>query len=146
MPEEPPAARLTASVLSRLPAHVVRPTFDLAGTRIGILHIGVGAFHRVHQAMYVDDLLATDPRWGICGVSLHSAGVRDALRPQDGLYTVALLGREPVLRVIGALRELLCATEEQQTVLARLADPAVTLVTLTITEKGYCLSGEDLDL
>src|SRR5688572_26797077 len=106
--EESPA-RLTASVLSRLPEHVVRPAYDPAATRIGILHIGVGAFHRVHQAMYVDDLLATHPRWGICGVSLHSTGVRDALRPQDGLYTVALLGREPVLRVIGALRELLCA-------------------------------------
>jgi fructuronate reductase len=79
-------------------------------------------------------------------VSLNSAGVRDALQPQDGLYTLALLGEQQGLRVIGSLRELLTAREQPAAVMARLADPAVRLVTLTITEKGYCLAGEDLDL
>lgn len=125
---------------------MVRPDYDPAATRIGIVHIGPGAFHRAHQAVYVDDLLARYPDWGICGVSLHSTGVRDALRPQGGLYALALLGEQPGLRVIGAVRELLAAREEQAAVIARLADPAVRLVTLTITEKGYCLAGEDLDL
>ncbi|HXD35960.1 MAG TPA: mannitol dehydrogenase family protein, partial [Rhodanobacter sp.] len=141
-----PAARLSAAALPTLPATVIRPSYDLAAVRIGIVHLGPGAFHRAHQAVYVDDLLAEHPDWGICGVSLHSAGVRDALRPQDGLYTLALLGEQTSLRVIGAIRELLVASEDQAAVLARLAEPAVKLVTLTITEKGYCLAGEDLDL
>nr|WP_149194588.1 mannitol dehydrogenase family protein [Luteimonas suaedae] len=138
--------RLNEATLPRLPETVARPAYDRTKTRIGIVHIGAGAFHRAHQAVYVDDLLADDPDWAICGVSLRSADVRDALRPQDGLYTLALLGGHPSLRVIGAIRELLCAREEPQAVLARLADPAVRLVTLTITEKGYCLSGDALDL
>ena len=140
-----PAARLSATALPTLPATVIRPNYDLAAVRVGIVHLGPGAFHRAHQAVYVDDLLADHPDWGICGVSLHSAGVRDALRPQDGLYTLALLGEQTSLRVIGAIRELLVASEDQTAVLARLAEPAVKLVTLTITEKGYCLAGEDLD-
>src|SRR4051794_2766823 len=100
------SARLDNAVLATLPSDIVRPAYDRAGTRIGIVHIGVGAFHRAHQAVYVDDLLADEPEWAICGVSLHSAGVRDALQPQDGLYTLALLGEQPILRVIGAIKEV----------------------------------------
>lgn len=138
--------RLSRRALAALPASVARPAYDIRHTRIGIVHIGAGAFHRAHQAVYLDDLLATHPDWAICGVSLNSRDVRDALQPQDGLYTLALLGKLTRLRVIGALREVLCAREEPAAVLARLAEPAVRLVTLTITEKGYCLKGNDLDL
>ncbi len=138
--------RLGATALLRLPPEVQRPDFDPAAIRIGVVHIGPGAFHRAHQALYFDDLLAAHPQWGICAVSLHSAQVRDSLRLQDGLYAVQLLAERPVLRVVGSIRELLFAPEEQSAVLARLSDPAVKLVTLTITEKGYCLAGEDLDL
>jgi len=138
--------RLSITALPDLPPEVVRPGYELPDTEIGIVHIGPGAFHRVHQAMYVDDLLAADPEWAICGVSLHSATVRDALAPQDNLYTVAQLGELTSLRVIGSIRELLHAPSQQNAVLERLADPAVRLVTLTITEKGYCLNGEDLDV
>jgi len=137
--------RLSEETLRDLPDGIVRPAYDRHETRIGIVHFGPGAFHRAHQAVYIDDLLADEPDWAICGVSLHSAGVRDALRPQDGLYTLALLGERPALRVIGSLRELLCARDERPAVLARLADPDVRLVTLTITEKGYCLAGDGLD-
>ena len=137
--------RLSEQTLADLPATVTKPAYRLADVRIGIVHIGVGAFHRAHQAVYIDDLLAKHPEWAICGVSLHSADVRDALRPQQGLYTLQLLGEQTGLRVIGAIRELLCARDESVAVLARLADPAVRLVTLTITEKGYCLAGQDLD-
>lgn len=140
------AARLGDAVLDALPDEIVRPAYDRAGTRIGIVHIGVGAFHRAHQAVYVDDLLGDEPEWAICGVSLHGAGVRDALRPQDGLYTLALLGEQPRLRVIGAIKEVLYAREDSSAVLERLADPCTRLVTLTITEKGYCLVGDELDL
>ncbi|WP_206860189.1 mannitol dehydrogenase family protein [Lysobacter changpingensis] len=137
--------RLDATTLATLPPDIQRPDYDRAATRIGIVHLGVGAFHRAHQAVYVDDVLAHDPAWAICGVSLNSVEVRDALAPQDGLYTLALLGERPRLRVIGALREVLAAREEGGRVLARLADPDVRLVTLTITEKGYCLAADELD-
>jgi len=137
--------RLADASLAGLPVQVAVPAYDRARTRIGIVHFGPGAFHRAHQAAYVDDLLAGDPDWAISAVSLHSTGVRDALRPQDGLYTLVLLGEEPRLRVVGSIREVLCARDEQASVLARLADPAVRLVTLTITEKGYCLADDGLD-
>jgi len=137
--------RLSEQMLARLPASVATPNYRLADTRIGIVHIGAGAFHRAHQAVYVDDLLASHPDWAICGVSLHSTDVRDALRPQQGLYSLLLLGQESRLRVIGSIRELLSARDESAAILARLADPNVRLVTLTVTEKGYCLAGQDLD-
>ena len=145
MSSSPDSTRLSRHVLPSLPAAVARPAYDRDATRIGVVHFGPGAFHRAHQAVYLDDLLAAEPDWAISAVSLHSPGVRDALQPQDGLYTLALLGERPQLRVIGAIRELLCAPRQQAQVLARLADPAVRLVTLTITEKGYCLAGDGLD-
>jgi len=137
--------RLDTEALHHLPANIQRPAYDRAAMRIGIVHLGVGAFHRAHQAVYIDDALALDPDWAISGVSLNSRDVRDALAPQDGLYTLALLGETPQLRVIGALREVLAAREEGARVLDRLADADVRLVTLTITEKGYCLSAGELD-
>ncbi len=149
----PPAAvpRLSDATLPGLSGVAAAPAYARAATRIGVVHFGPGAFHRAHQAVYLDDLLATDPDWAISAVSLHSTGVRDALRPQDGLYTLVLLGDTanggpPPLRVVGSIREVLCARDERAAVLARLADPQVRLVTLTITEKGYCLSADGVDL
>lgn len=100
---------LNEAALPNFPPTIARPAYERSGTRIGLVHLGVGAFHRAHQAVYIDDLPAEDPHWAICGVSLHSAEVRDALRPQDGLCTLALLGEAPRLRVIGSIRELPCA-------------------------------------
>ncbi len=140
---QPP--RLDDAMLDTLPAAVTRPAYRREATRIGMVHLGIGAFHRAHQAVYLDDVLAHDPAWAISGVSLRSPDVRDALAPQDGLYTLELLQETPVCRVIGAVREVLCAPLQREAVLARLADPAVRLVTLTVTEKGYCLDGETLD-
>jgi len=137
--------RLTAAALPNLPPTIARPRYVLDRLCIGIVHLGAGAFHRAHQAVYLDDLLADEPDWAISAVSLHSPQARDALRPQDSLYTLALLDEPPQLRIIGAIREVLCAQDEQPAVLARLADPAVRLVTLTVTEKGYCLAGDHLD-
>ncbi|HEX8779161.1 MAG TPA: mannitol dehydrogenase family protein, partial [Rhodanobacter sp.] len=137
---------MSEQALRDLPASVAKPAYQPGDTRIGIVHIGAGAFHRAHQAVYIDDLLAAHPDWAICGVSLHSTEVRDALRPQHGLYSVLLLGQETRLRVVGSIRELLSARDEAAAILARLADPAVRLLTLTVTEKGYCLAGDDLDV
>lgn len=140
------APRLSAATLRDIPTGVYRPAYDPASVRIGIAHLGPGAFHRAHQAVYVDDLLAAHPEWAISAISLQSSGVRDALLPQDGLYTVVQLGEREQLRVVGAIRELLSAPAEPAAVRARLADPAVRLVTLTITEKGYCLTADGVDL
>lgn len=131
------------------PASLPRPlAYDRDATTIGIVHFGPGAFFRAHQAAYVDDMLARDPRWAICAVALKTPGVRDALGPQDGLYTLVELGETTRFRVIGAIRELLVASEDADRVADRLASPDTRLVTLTVTEKGYCLKGDgalDLD-
>ncbi len=115
------------------------PAYDRSAVTEGIVHLGVGAFHRAHQAVYVDDCLAAGERdWGIAGISLRSPDTRDALSPQDGLYTVVTRsGAGDELRVVGALGALLVAPEDPAAVLARLADPGVRIVTLTVTEKAY---------
>jgi fructuronate reductase len=134
-----PPARLGDARLAGLPADVARPGYDRTRAAIGVVHLGVGNFHRAHQAVAFDDLLAAgDPRWGVCGVSLVRPAMRDALAPQDGLY--ALLVRDGAgtrVRVVGALRELRVAPEAPAAVVGRIASPDTRLVTLTITEKGY---------
>ncbi len=64
--------RLSLATLSDLSSDVIKPAYDPAKVSVGIVHFGPGAFHRAHQAAFVDALLGSDPRWGICGVSLHS--------------------------------------------------------------------------
>jgi fructuronate reductase len=121
---------------------VALPAYDRDKVTVGVVHFGPGAFHRAHQAYYFDQLLAADPRWGICAVSLKSPGVRDALQPQDGLYTLAQLDAETTFRVVGSILEVLVAPEDPPSVFARLAAPDTRMVTLTVTEKGYCLTGD----
>ena len=121
---------------------VFQPAYDRDKLSIGVVHLGPGAFHRAHQAFYFDQLLAQDPRWGICAVSLKSPGVRDALEPQDGLYCLAQLDQETTFRIIGSIVEVLVAPEDPPAVFARLAAPMTRMVTLTVTEKGYCLSAD----
>ena len=132
--------RLSLSALSSLPAEVARPVYDLDAVHIGIVHLGVGAFHRAHQAVYVDDRLAAgELDWGVCGASLRMPDTVEALEPQDGLYTLAARGAEgESLRVVGSLRRLIVAPSNPQALLDKMTDPRVRIVTLTITEKGYC--------
>ena len=121
--------------------------YERAGVEVGVAHIGPGAFHRAHQAPVFDALLAQDPRCGVCEIALKSDRVRQALAPQDGLYTLVELGAEPRVRIIGAIKQLLTAADAPPAVLARLADVRTRMITLTITEKGYCLTpAGDLDL
>src|SRR5690349_5502353 len=98
--------RLSDSKLATLPPTVAVPRYDRRAIATGIVHLGLGAFHRAHQAAYVDDCLAAgETEWGIVGASLQSASTRDALQPQDGLYTLAVRGSDgEQLRVIGAIR------------------------------------------
>ncbi len=124
--------------LEDLPA-TIRPRVDLTGLRVGIVHLGLGAFHRAHQAVYTEDAIAEGGGdWGICGVAPRSRGVPDALARQDGLYTVLTKGPDDHdLRVVGSLRGWLHAPSQPEQVLARLADPATHVLSLTVTEKGY---------
>jgi fructuronate reductase len=132
--------RLSAAALGRLPRDIARPGYDRATIANGIVHLGLGAFQRAHQAMYTEAALAAgDPRWGVIGASLRAPTVRDHLAPQDWLYTLAVRGTEGErLQVIGALKDVLVAPEDPAALLLRLSDPAVAIVTLTVTEKGYC--------
>lgn len=122
---------------------VVVPSYDRSQVSVGIVHFGVGNFHRSHQAMYVDRLMnaGVDLDWGICGVGLlpQDAAMRDVLVAQDGLYTLVLRHPEGALepRVIGSVREYLLAADDPEAVFARLVDPAVRIVSLTVTEGGY---------
>ncbi|WP_367716043.1 mannitol dehydrogenase family protein [Nitratireductor sp. GISD-1A_MAKvit] len=131
--------RLNKALLAELPDGIARPAYDPAEVTTGIVHLGVGAFHRAHQAAYVDACLAEgDARWGIIGVSLRSSAMRDALAPQDWLYTLAeRQGDGERLKVLGPLREVLVAPEDPRAVLEAMAKPEIRLVTLTVTEKAY---------
>lgn len=133
--------RLAPETLDRLPADVCRPTYDRAAIRTGVVHLGIGAFHRAHQADVFDRALAAgDSRWGVLGVSLRSPGVRDQLAPQVGLYALSVRdGREERVRIIGAVTGLQVGPEDPVALVERLAGPDVHLVTLTVTEKGYRL-------
>lgn len=119
--------------------HVRVPDYDRSHIKTGIIHLGVGAFHRGHQAVYVDDLLADDPEWGIVGASLRSRQTADVLNSQDGLYTLITKGGpQPEFRIIGSIREVISAAQQGNALHEHLLNPDVRIVTLTITEKGYC--------
>ncbi|MEV4261847.1 mannitol dehydrogenase family protein [Kribbella sp. NPDC049584] len=125
------------------------PEIDPHALSVGVVHLGLGAFHRAHQAVVTERAaVATgETRWGIAGVSQRSATVRDQLAPQDGLYSVLERGLgDPTVQVIGSIRDVLTAPEDPDAVVARIADPTVTVVTLTVTEKGYRATGTGLNL
>lgn len=134
---------LDARTLARLPDAVIRPTYDSSAVGIGIVHLGLGAFHRGHQAVFTDDVLAgTGGNWGIAGVSMRHADVANALTAQDNLFTVEVLSAQPVYRVIAAVRRALTAPTQRAELTNLLASPDTHIVTLTITEKGYCLGAD----
>jgi mannitol 2-dehydrogenase len=134
---------LNTTTLSSLDPAVAVPTYDRTAARTGIVHFGVGGFHRAHQAMYLDRLMNDGKalEWGICGVGVLPGDKRmkDALDAQDGLYTLVLKypdGRfEP--RVIGSILEYLFAPDDPEAVIEKMADPATRIVSLTVTEGGY---------
>jgi mannitol 2-dehydrogenase len=121
---------------------LVQPAYDPSSVTTGIVHIGPGAFHRAHQAVYADELLARGhAEWGICAVGLlpGDRAVGDALRRQEHRYVVALKHPDGALegRVVGSVVEHLYAPDDPERVLRRMTDPRVRVVTLTITEGGY---------
>jgi mannitol 2-dehydrogenase len=136
---------LTEKTLTRLNAAVAVPRYDRRDVSTGIVHIGVGNFHRSHQAMYIDTLMnggaALD--WGICGIGLQpsNVGMRDALAAQDGLYTLVLRHGDGTwdARVIGSIVEYLFAPDDPEAAIEKMAAPATRIVSLTVTEGGYSL-------
>lgn len=116
------------------------PALERTGLRTGVVHLGIGAFHRAHGAVLTEDaMLATgESAWGISAVTGRSTRVWEQLAPQEGLFTVTERGRgaRPV-RVVSAVREVLAGPRDAWTVAERIADPATRVVTLTVTEKGY---------
>lgn len=134
--------RLQESALAHLPGQVKVPAYDRKKISRSIVHIGVGGFHRAHQAVYLDDLLHEpgNEAWGFCGVGLlkHDAQIRDAMKTQDCLYTVverSAAGDSP--RVIGSVLGFLYAPDDPAAVIEAMADPTCRIVSLTITEGGY---------
>jgi len=132
--------RLTFAQLPHLPKNVVRPRYGRANITRSVVHLGVGAFHRAHQAVYLDDLLQQGHHeWGMIGVSLRRSDMRDALASQDYLYTlITRNGQSDGARVIGSMMTILVAPENPAAVIAALAATETRIVSLTITEKGYC--------
>ena len=130
--------RLSLANLSRVAA-TTRPLVDPRALGVGIVHLGLGAFHRAHQAQFTEEAVAArGGDWGSCGVSLRSRGVVDQLAPQDCLYTVLTRSSDTTsARVTGVVRAALFAGAQPAQVRGRLVDPAVRVITLTVTEKGY---------
>ncbi len=133
-------ARLGPETLDRLPPGVRRPGYARAALAVGMAHVGVGAFHRCHQAEYTDDMLeARFGRWGIAGVSIRPPALAPTLGAQGGLYTRVLRGDgRAEARVIGCHLASVDSADTPGPALAVLADPAIEVATITVTEKGYC--------
>jgi mannitol 2-dehydrogenase len=119
------------------------PSYDRSTLTTGIVHFGVGGFHRAHQAMYLDRLMSDGKAhdWAICGVGVMPADqrMRDVLRAQDGLYTLVVKAPDGGLdaRVIGSIAEYLYAPDDPEAVIEKMASPEIRIVSLTVTEGGY---------
>ena len=137
--------RLTEETLAQLDAEVSLPRYDRRRVTTGIVHIGVGNFHRSHEAMYIDTLMNSGAAmdWGICGIGLQPSDVamRDVLAAQDGLYTLVLRHSDGTwdARVIGSIVEYLFAPDDPEAAIEKMAAPATRIVSLTVTEGGYNL-------
>ena len=135
--------RLSEQTLSSVPAAIGRPVYDRSQVMASIVHLGLGAFHRAHQALMTEAVLNSgDLAWGIVGAGMQSSGMRDALVPQDGLFAVAEYGADAErISVVGAIVDVLggAEDEEKKRLLAKMSDASTRIVSLTVTEKGYFL-------
>lgn len=135
--------KLSTAALARLPPGVAGPAYDRAGLRPGIVHVGLGNFHRAHQAVYLDDLMAQGLArdWAVLGAGVRpaDAAMRTALLAQDCLSTVIELDpdRPPAARVIGAMTGFVEVAPDNRPLIAAMTDPAIRIVSLTVTEGGY---------
>lgn len=135
--------RLDQHSLGQLPSHIDVPSYDRSKLKAGIIHIGVGGFHRAHQAVYINELLKIpgSEQWGICGVGLLEGNrqLRDTLKKQDYLYTLTVRHPNGQIdnKVIGSMIDFIFAPEDKLAVINKLAHSDTHIVSLTITEGGY---------
>ena len=135
--------KLNAQNLSQFANRVAIPKYDRSSVKAGIIHVGIGGFHRAHQAYYTNQLLHTkgNENWGICGVALldFDKKIYHTLKEQNGLYTLVIkeLDGSLTTTIIGAIVEYLFAPENPKAVIEKMADAAIKIITLTITEGGY---------
>jgi fructuronate reductase/mannitol 2-dehydrogenase len=138
--------RLSRKTLQAFGPPVGTPRYDVPSVRAGIVHLGLGGFHRAHMARYTHDLMQRDAgalAWGILGVELMAGGRRvvDGLAPQDGLYTlVERSGDEENVAIVGSLAGVIDGSSSSAAVLAALDQPGIRIASLTVTENGYCLN------
>jgi mannitol-1-phosphate/altronate dehydrogenase len=136
---------LTEKALAVLADQVTVPTYDRSALQSAVVHIGVGGFHRAHQLVYFDDLAerGISTQWGVVGVGLHSESMKDALEPQNYLFTVVAKDAEgDDARVVGVMHRYIFAPQESEVLLEVLSAPSTRLVTLTITAGGYPVDSE----
>ena len=134
--------QLNAANLNLLDQNIQVPKYDRQKVDQSIMHVGVGGFHRAHQALYMDDLLhqGGDSHWGYCGVGLlkHDARIRDVMRSQDCLYTLVERSLDgDKARIVGSIVNFLFAPDDPQKVIEQMASPETRIISLTITEGGY---------
>ena len=136
--------RLSPANLDKLPQDVARFSYDRTRQKVGIVHFGIGAFHRAHQAWYTDLCMEDgEPDWAISAVSMRSARVADQLGPQTGLYSLTERhGIASNARIIGSVREVFFVPEDRRAIVARMAAPQCKIVSFTVTEKGYCRASD----
>ena len=136
--------KLADTNLGRLPDTLQKPLYNRHQIKAGIVHLGLGAFHRAHLALYTENILNRNgggdgKDWGIIGVSLRSPDIRDKLRPQDNLYTVIEKGvSKDKAYIVGAIKTVLVAPENPEKILSVMSSNDCKIISLTITEKGYC--------
>ncbi len=137
---------LNRANLASLQPPVRVPAYDPASVTPGIVHLGLGGFHRAHMARYTHELMERDPAaraWGIAGAGLLPSDRRmhDALAPQDGLYTLVERGSQgETVSIIGSIAHVIFAAETSADLLAAIDEQAIRIVSLTVTENGYCLN------
>ena len=135
--------RLSENTLAQLPSSIGRPAYDRKKVSASIVHLGLGAFHRAHQALMTEAVLNSgDLAWGIVGAGMQSSGMRDALAPQDCLYAVAEFGADfERISVVGAIVDAVGGAEDAEKVrlLSKMSDVSTRIVSITVTEKGYYL-------
>ncbi len=130
--------RLSPAELANIDSNLT-PQYNREQTQPGIVHLGIGAFHRAHQAFYTEAVLNQfGGNWAITGCSLRSANVKNQLEPQDGLYTLFEKSLDSKFQVIGAVKNVLVGPENPQAVVDAIASDHTKIITLTVTEKGYC--------
>ena len=138
--------RLNSSNLPAIAERFAVPNYNRENITTGIVHVGVGGFHRAHEAMYIDQLLedAANSNWGICGVALlnYDQKIYNVLKEQDGLYTLIIKELDGTLtkEVIGSITAILFAPDNPKAVIEKMADKATKIISLTITEGGYNLN------